>query len=428
MPSINELGRLVKAKYPEYADMDDLQVGLRVKAKHPKEYADFRGRDEPFATKMIPGAGGLTGGIAGSAGGPVGTVGGAALGSAGGEAIRQNILHLMNASTPDSLDYITPQTPQEALGRIGGEAVWGAGSQIAGMGMAGAARGLANPVMRWAIRNREAGPAAAALRMSPSVLPTKGGEKQVGKAIRHAAAATRAAIVRGNRTYVDPVRLVNSALAKNRDKLRADFGGDAADAERFIDDLAERWIRRAQGRGARLTPNALQTQKIIADGKAKAVHKLVQANQVVSPTQQVEAGFNKAIADEIRKHLENTTADLVLKSGKKVSLKELNQRTADLKMLQESMTKANKGFGVGTATLGSLVSPLGAGIGSLAATGHPAVGIAGVAGGALLSHPMTLALAARGLNSPAARDALLRSPQLVRMLGTPPYPDTGGMP
>ena len=40
MPDIRELGRRVKAKYPEYGDLSDEEVGRRVKAKYP-EYSDF---------------------------------------------------------------------------------------------------------------------------------------------------------------------------------------------------------------------------------------------------------------------------------------------------------------------------------------------------------------------------------------------------
>lgn len=41
MPTIQELGQKTKAKYPQYADMSDLEVGKRVKEKYPTQYADF---------------------------------------------------------------------------------------------------------------------------------------------------------------------------------------------------------------------------------------------------------------------------------------------------------------------------------------------------------------------------------------------------
>jgi len=46
-PDVRELGRRVKAKYPEYNDLSDEEVGRRVKAKFPGAYDDFT--DTPAA-------------------------------------------------------------------------------------------------------------------------------------------------------------------------------------------------------------------------------------------------------------------------------------------------------------------------------------------------------------------------------------------
>src|SRR5262245_24670469 len=40
MPDVAELGRRVKAKYPQYANIDDAELGRRVRAKYP-QYANF---------------------------------------------------------------------------------------------------------------------------------------------------------------------------------------------------------------------------------------------------------------------------------------------------------------------------------------------------------------------------------------------------
>lgn len=50
MPDVAELGRLVKAKYPEYASMDDAEVGRRVRAKYP-EYRNFTDTKKPAPLK-----------------------------------------------------------------------------------------------------------------------------------------------------------------------------------------------------------------------------------------------------------------------------------------------------------------------------------------------------------------------------------------
>ena len=48
MPTVIDLGQKVKTKYPEYADMSDLEVGKKVKAKYP-EYSDFSDVEETKA-------------------------------------------------------------------------------------------------------------------------------------------------------------------------------------------------------------------------------------------------------------------------------------------------------------------------------------------------------------------------------------------
>src|SRR5262245_56846052 len=40
MPDVAELGRRVKAKYPQYANIDDAELGRRIKAKYP-QYSAF---------------------------------------------------------------------------------------------------------------------------------------------------------------------------------------------------------------------------------------------------------------------------------------------------------------------------------------------------------------------------------------------------
>jgi len=41
MPTVADLGRQVKSKYPEYADIPDDELGLKIQAKHPGSYDDF---------------------------------------------------------------------------------------------------------------------------------------------------------------------------------------------------------------------------------------------------------------------------------------------------------------------------------------------------------------------------------------------------
>lgn len=41
MPSLSDLGQKVKAKYPQYANIDDAELGRKVKAKYPGAYQEF---------------------------------------------------------------------------------------------------------------------------------------------------------------------------------------------------------------------------------------------------------------------------------------------------------------------------------------------------------------------------------------------------
>ena len=75
--TIIDLGKKVKAKYPQYADMSDEEVGRKVKAKYPEAYADFADIPsfqqplQPMTTPTSGAAGGASsGGPGGSPGAP----------------------------------------------------------------------------------------------------------------------------------------------------------------------------------------------------------------------------------------------------------------------------------------------------------------------------------------------------------------------
>lgn len=48
MPTLDELGQKVKAKYPQYKDVPDAELGAKVKAKYPDAYKDFSGTGSTF--------------------------------------------------------------------------------------------------------------------------------------------------------------------------------------------------------------------------------------------------------------------------------------------------------------------------------------------------------------------------------------------
>lgn len=48
MPTLEELGQKVKAKYPQYSQVPDAELGAKVKAKYPDAYKDFEGTASTF--------------------------------------------------------------------------------------------------------------------------------------------------------------------------------------------------------------------------------------------------------------------------------------------------------------------------------------------------------------------------------------------
>lgn len=52
MKTLRELGQAVKAKYPQYADLSDEEVGRRVKAKFPDQYKDY-GRTDGHIDRLL---------------------------------------------------------------------------------------------------------------------------------------------------------------------------------------------------------------------------------------------------------------------------------------------------------------------------------------------------------------------------------------
>jgi hypothetical protein len=70
MPTVIDLGKLVKAKYPSaYKDMSDYDVGVRVKKKYASEYADFADAPSPQVQPSKPKTTSLKKGVAGAVAG-----------------------------------------------------------------------------------------------------------------------------------------------------------------------------------------------------------------------------------------------------------------------------------------------------------------------------------------------------------------------
>lgn len=91
--------------------------------------------------------------VGGGAGALIGGPAGAFLGGAGGEALRQNLQRAI--AGPDWMN-VGPQTPGEALSRIGQEGGWSLAQELGGRALAGAARGTGRALERSSIKLPEA--------------------------------------------------------------------------------------------------------------------------------------------------------------------------------------------------------------------------------------------------------------------------------
>lgn len=140
MPSLEELGRKVKAKYPEYADIPDLELGRKVKLRYP-EYDQFNGSeaDQPkqggllkTAVNALPVAGATVGSLVGAPFGPVAQRAGAAIGGGGGEAFRQ-VAGGIGELTGHPIEGVqVPETSGEAIKQILGQGAVGAATELGG--------------------------------------------------------------------------------------------------------------------------------------------------------------------------------------------------------------------------------------------------------------------------------------------------------
>jgi hypothetical protein len=151
----DELARRLKAQYPRYKDVPDLDLVTAYLNKHPEHRSKVNYGAHAFIppgstisppqslkkriagkiAEYAPSVGGAVGGLAGFfAGGPPGAVGGATLGGGAGEAVGQ--LSSAAAGLP------SPATSKEALKKIGVEGLLQGGSELFGQGV-----GRAMPVI-----------------------------------------------------------------------------------------------------------------------------------------------------------------------------------------------------------------------------------------------------------------------------------------
>jgi hypothetical protein len=251
MPTVADLGRLVKAKHPgAYNDIADAELGRRVQAKYPGSYSDFSdsgsvpsmamtAQDNPLARfgqsvgrgvlGLLPAAGGIVGSLPGVAtGNPIMGIAGAGIGGDIGERARQ---YFSGEATS------TPKA--ETAGLTQG------GAQALGEGLGMAAGRMAGPLMR------------KALSASPALVRRFGTSQE---AIAQTALRERLPMKQG------PAQALADAIRTARGKVIAAQPGSTSARE--LASSAIRDSERALGRSLTMPEKAALTNKVQEEANA----------------------------------------------------------------------------------------------------------------------------------------------------------------
>lgn len=336
----DKFGEKIKAKYPDYASIDNAELSRRIVAKHPEYASQVEFNDAPndqmrkssgsgealltnlptrgFGQDLARGGpatvGALIGGVAGSALGPLGTVGGAALGGMAGEAVRQGVSNLTAAAFPEQNYPIA--SPRQVIGDTISQGVsQGAGAAL-GLGIGAAASALrpgANKIGAQVIRIGSGVPTEvgeAALR-DPSMLlrakPAAETGAKIGEYLGGAQAVERA---------VDPLTGAVSEVAKPRglkynvkglqELMPGKFLASTGDKFNLVNDamtklghgelgLQEALVVRQQASKMLSTPNFQNAE--LAAVKQEIAQALGQLDEFIEPQLPEMGGLRQAYRD-----------------------------------------------------------------------------------------------------------------------------------
>ena len=232
MPSIAELGRRVKARHTEYADLSDQEVGQRVQSKFP-DYADFSDSTATQTTRLpAPERSEV-------------------LASAGLPHLARTIgpLREFLPLAAGSLANVIPGLrPLAAAGRIGAASLLGMGGEAARLGLRGELPETAGAATRASLPGAWQG-GLQALGEAPGLLSRAAGgiaERLAGRAERRAVDRFRA-----EQALKDISRETGQAVSQARGARQAAAG------------RTEQTIRAARGRGTEVTVGDV-AQRLIA--------------------------------------------------------------------------------------------------------------------------------------------------------------------
>lgn len=418
MPTLNELGKKVKAKYPgQYDDMPDLEVGRRTLARYPTEYADFAGadsgrvtvrpheRNKPKRKERLP----LAEDIGGAVGGFLGTPG-AALGGGIGRAVTR-----LATDIPAAIETGEGVDPLETIKDIGTGAARQAAYNVAGNLVMKGAKGLGTKAMQAAI---SATPEVARTAIKEGITPTVMGVKKLmgrlGEAGQQTLNMLRVSTARGNR--FDPA-VVADGVESILDQTTKTGLPAAADDRAAFQALKAEFLQ--ENLGKTLTPVDLHVMKQKAQAFADPIFKAIRNNQghTIDAKVAAKARWYSALQDYAKNALESTTHSTVNpRTGQLVSLADANAETAALAELKNVLAPEVGKLTRGERVLRSVAAPgvrlgTGAALG-LAADEHLPGGKLAAAGiGAAATTPQALSLYAHLLNSGLLGQLIKQAPR-----------------
>lgn len=479
MPTLNELGGKLKAKYPgSYDHLTDLEAGRRLRAKYPDAYLNYAGADTnrvtirshergrpkgkslyTKATDLIPtvtgglggGLGSAVGAVVGIPGGPAGIAAGRRIGGAaganvfgaGGEAVRQlatEIPALVSGGVPAYEALGAPKSPAEAFKKIADVGAEQAVYDVTGRGAAKVLRGAGKVTTGMALAGRKFMPEAVVAALSEGIAFTKGGLEKIegklaegGKKIRHMLAQ--------NQHTFDIVDIVKGGGQKLVDEIKNNQTGLAAGRwnqyQKFAQDLINRHTPEGGGGAKALTSHTLQMLKTDADKIADPIFKRIGSRLPPSPEENALATFYKAMGDHARDLLEKTTPDFVDRAtGKTITLSAMNKLQQGRIYLQRILAGEKGKTPLGQTVLRTATGALprtvtGAIAGEEAGRRHitPGGPLVGAAGGALLGNQATSSVVGLILHSPALLAAVKQSPRIFGALlkASQSVPSPGGL-
>lgn len=452
MATLNDLGKLVKAKHPEYAALPDLEVGRRVRAKYPNDYTDFSGAGPTQVTvrqhvRNMPSRGGgaswpdtapqtsygqpiegmnTTRDILTGVAGGVGTLlapEAAVPAEAGlvakylpGVVSRATSAFLAGGGARATSDALTEtlSPPGSALTEGGKQAAYSVGGDALAGGLAGVGKAGMGAALRFT-------PEVAQTAIREGITYTKQGVGKLMARMGEYGDRTLAMLRHSTRlgTRFDPVTFLNGAEQSLAAKLAENRTPEAFGDLATFRNLSSDFLRLNQGE---LTPLQLHTLKHDSDIIADPIWKKIANKEEVSGPSLARARWYKSVGDHARDMLEQTTPDMIdPATGQTLSLAQSNAQTASLIKLKQVIAPEIKGdMGLAARAAAAASTPAaravaGAATGAALPADSPQGRIEHALAGVAVTNPTLLSMLGLVLNHPGLLKTVSQLPRAAGM-------------